>query len=499
MERATCTSPDTDNHRIRKVSGGTITTVAGNGSNEFAGDGGPAISASLNFPVGVAVDTGGALYIGDRYNHRIRKVANGIINTVAGRGFGFSGDGGPATDATFKYPRGVAVDSAGNLFIGRHFQLPRSESSLRRPSSYSVTPSSVSFSAQAGGAVPGGRSAALSTSVPGLAYSASADAPWVSVTPSTGAIPANLQITADPSQLGPGNYSATVTIRVPNATPPNRTISVSFAVSAPPPGRLIAGPTSIGFAVARGTGPVSEKLTVSNQGGGAIRFTATASTADRGNWLRVTPASGTVSAAAPVVLTVVATPGPLGAGTYTGSIDLEVQDTGQQIHVPVTLALSPPLQKILLSQTGLSFTAVAQGGAPLSQSFGILNIGQGSMDWTATVRTLSGGSGWLRVDPASGTVARPFTDVSLVNVSVDASRLTAGDYYGQIQVRSPGAPNSPQTIFVVLSVLPPGSNPGPEVRPQRPDLHGTRGRVARLPGRAHRLTLPATPPSSSPE
>ena len=108
------------NNRIRKVSaGGIITTVAGTGTQGFSGDGGPAISAELNKPNGVAVDASGNLFIADDYNQRIRKVsAGGIITTVAGDGTqGFSGDGGPATAASFYYPSWVTVDASGNIFI----------------------------------------------------------------------------------------------------------------------------------------------------------------------------------------------------------------------------------------------------------------------------------------------------------------------------------------------------------------------------------------------
>jgi hypothetical protein len=104
---------DSENRRIREVSAGTITTVAGS-DNMALGDNGPATSANLNFPIGVAVDAANSLLIADTVG-RIRKVTQGIITTVAGGGNG--GDGGPATSAALSTPTDVTVDSFGNIFI----------------------------------------------------------------------------------------------------------------------------------------------------------------------------------------------------------------------------------------------------------------------------------------------------------------------------------------------------------------------------------------------
>ncbi len=111
---------DYGNNRIRKVdTNGFLTTVAGNGSNGYSGDGGPATNAMLGFPQYLTVDGAGNILISDYNNHRIRRVdTNGLITTVAGTGTnGYSGDGGPATNAMMNYPMGVVVDRAGNLFI----------------------------------------------------------------------------------------------------------------------------------------------------------------------------------------------------------------------------------------------------------------------------------------------------------------------------------------------------------------------------------------------
>jgi sugar lactone lactonase YvrE len=110
---------DTNNHKVRRIDpGGTITTVAGNGSPWGLGDGGPATAASLSTPQGVVVDGAGNLYITDTQHHRIRRVdvGSGVITTIAGDGSGgYSGDGGPAAAARIAWPRDMHWDSAGNL------------------------------------------------------------------------------------------------------------------------------------------------------------------------------------------------------------------------------------------------------------------------------------------------------------------------------------------------------------------------------------------------
>ncbi len=109
---------DSLNHRVRKVSGGIITTVAGTGVPGFSGDGGPAAAAQLNRPVAVAVDAAGDLYVADQENHRIRKVSNGIISTVAGNGANeVSGDGGPPLAAGTRLPVAVGIGANGELFF----------------------------------------------------------------------------------------------------------------------------------------------------------------------------------------------------------------------------------------------------------------------------------------------------------------------------------------------------------------------------------------------
>ena len=100
-----------------------ITTVAGNGTNNYSGDGGAATNATLGNPSGVAVDAVSNLFVADYDNSCVRKVgANGVITTVAGNAvYGYSGDGGAATNASLSNPWGVALDAAGNLFVADYW------------------------------------------------------------------------------------------------------------------------------------------------------------------------------------------------------------------------------------------------------------------------------------------------------------------------------------------------------------------------------------------
>ncbi|MBX2907120.1 MAG: Ig-like domain-containing protein [Taibaiella sp.] len=109
--------------RVRTGCEPTITTIVGNGEDGYSGDGGPASSAALRGPVGLAYDASGNLYVADHYSNVIRKIStSGIVSTFAGTGgYGYSGDGGPATAAMFKGPYKLTFDASGNLFVADHY------------------------------------------------------------------------------------------------------------------------------------------------------------------------------------------------------------------------------------------------------------------------------------------------------------------------------------------------------------------------------------------
>ncbi len=203
-------------HRIRKInlSSGLISTVAGNGSTGYNGDGITATTATLNWPWSVTADAFGNFYIADDQNNRIRKVNSaGIISTVAGNGtFGSSGNGGPALSAQIAYPRGVFIDQCGNIYISEYW-----DGRIRKVSSYAVNITKTDVTCF--GACNGTMSVTVSGGIGPYTYS------WSG----------GLSTSANQTNVCPGNYTLTVTdatgcvVNVPVSItePPALSVSIS--------------------------------------------------------------------------------------------------------------------------------------------------------------------------------------------------------------------------------------------------------------------------------
>ncbi len=454
---------DAGNYRVRVVSGGTIKTVAGDGQSGFTGDGGPATSATLGYPEGLATDSAGALYIVDAENNCLRKVFSGTITTLAGTGAaGFSGDGGPAQFAQlsgrYDVTAGVATDLSGNVYLAdagndRIRALPATPPALK------VSPVTLNFTGQTGGAAPPTQSFSVLASVSSGTFTASVDsgsANWLSVTPQEGATPRLVEVLADPANLTTARlYTGTITIFAPNSSPSAIQVTVNFTVTQSGSPLLTLDTRNLTFPFVQGSAVQSQKVTVINSGGGTLSFTSTAATISPGGpRLTVSPSAGTASAAASAMLTVSADPTGVMPGTYSGSVT--VASANGTSSIPVVMTVSSLNQAILLSQRGLSFTAVQGGGVLPPQTFSIMNIGSEAAAWTVSGSTLAGGPGWLKPKAL---------DASNVIVSVDPSGLPAGAYYGLVSVNAAGAANSPQVVTVFLQVLSPNISVPAVVQP----------------------------------
>jgi uncharacterized protein (TIGR03437 family) len=247
---------DTNNNRVRKVdpAGATINTVAGNAQTSASGNGGPATSAGLDPPWSVVVDAAGNFYIGA--NGTVREVtANGTIGPYAGNGgWGFSGDGGPATAASVAGVSGLALDSGNNLYIAdsgnrrvRQVQ-PGVSPAIALSSTY------VTFSLAATGSTSTTQTFVLSNSSQGTLNWASSvmttsGGAWLSIAPSTGSVLAGqpgttVTVTANPSGLTAGDYYGLIQITSPSAASPVQLVTVRLTVQTPgeaPPQVAVGG------------------------------------------------------------------------------------------------------------------------------------------------------------------------------------------------------------------------------------------------------------------
>jgi uncharacterized protein (TIGR03437 family) len=226
---------------------------------------------------------------------------------------------------------------------------------------------------------------------------------------------------------------------------------------------LSVDPGGLVFSFPAGAAASSLNLSVGNHGNQARGFSASASVTNGAGWLSVSPSSGTAPAFGQGSILVTADPSRLSPGTYLGSVAVSSAPGSERFDVPVVMTVTNSQQGIGLSQSGLTFRAVSGGGAPPAQSFSVLNVGAGSLNWTASTSTLSGGVGWLSASPSNGSSNA--TTAPGVQVTVNPSGLAPGDYYGQVQISAPDIGNSPQAVSVVLTVLPPTADPGPSVLP----------------------------------
>ncbi len=463
---------DSNNAVVRRINLGTgiITTVAGTGSCCYSGDEGPANQADLTTPTSVWLDAAGRLFIADPGAEVIRMVdATGVITTVAGTGDdGYSGDGGLAVLALLNTPTGVAVDSSGNLYIADtdNSRIRRVSAGAAVTTELAVDPTTLSFSALQGGTAPTAQGFIIKNAQAGpmswsLTASTSSGGNWLRVSATSGVAPSGVRVEAQPGTLGPGTYNGSIVVTAPGAGRSPATISVTLTVSGPANPLLALSARFLNFqAVQGGASPSPRILSLVNNGSGALNWSVQTLTQTGGNWLKVTPSSGS----APANPVVSVDPTGLTPGLYLGLVSFTNPGTGQSAAVAVSLTVSAPATSIQLSQHSFFFTGTEGSLTIAAQNFRVLNAGQGTMNWN--IVPVIGQGNWLRVAPASGVSdASAPAKAPVVTLSVDPSGLTAGTYGALLVINAPGATNNPQFANVALRILPQGSAPAPSVTP----------------------------------
>jgi uncharacterized protein (TIGR03437 family) len=322
--------------------------------------------------------------------------------------------------------------------------------------SIAVAPTSLQFAYTVGGTVPAAQSIQITNSGGGtLNWSATTSATWLSVAVASGTAPSTLSVLVSPTGLGAGTYTRSVQISAAGASNSPVSVAVTLTV-APAPPVLAVSPQALTFNyMVSGTIPAAQSIQVTNSGGGTLNWSATASAM----WLSVAVTSGT----APSTLSVLVSPTGLGAGTYTGSVQISAAGASNSpVSVTVTLTVAPAPPVLAVSPQALTFNYTVGVTILAAQSIQVTNSGGGTLNWSATTSAT-----WLTVAAASGTAP------STLSVLVSPTGLGAGTYTGSVQISAAGASNSPVSVAVTLTVAP--APPVLAVSPQALTFNSTVG------------------------
>jgi uncharacterized protein (TIGR03437 family) len=302
----------------------------------------------------------------------------------------------------------------------------------------------LSFTAVSGGSAPASQAISIITTSPApLPFNVTAGSPWVQVSPSSGSTPGNVVVSVDPTNLGPGTYSASIGFATPGNPP--QTVGVTLSISSGKPA-LAASPDSIQISNRSGSStPLTGPIIVANTGSGILSFTATVLDA---TWLSLDQSSGVIFPNQTNTLTFTASTSALAPGVYRGRVELGSNDGFSDI--PVTLTVTAQ-NRLILSSVGTLLEARQGAGisGPATQSFTILASENSALNWSAQ---LAGSSSFLTLTTTGGVSTN--TVPGTVTYQVDSTGLDVGSYYARIDIASPDAANSPQEFVVVLNVVP---------------------------------------------
>jgi hypothetical protein len=311
-----------------------------------------------------------------------------------------------------------------------------------------TSPTSLSFAAGLGGSNPASQNDTLSeTAGVATAWTSSITyqqgSGWLSISPSSGNLAANgsatISFSCSISGLAAGTYNATVTFTATTGGS-QATVTVQLVITAP---ALSTSPTSLSFSASvGGTNPASQNDTLSETAGVATAWTSSITYQQGSGWLSISPTSGNLAASGSATIAVSCTVGSLTAGTYNATVTFTATTGGATASIAVSFTLASPASPSI-APTTMSFTATVGGANPPGQGATLTNTGGTSGTWTANTSYGSGPTGWLSVNPSSGTLGSG--NSAPVTVSCTVGTLPTGTYQATVTF-SMGSNNATLTV-----------------------------------------------------
>jgi len=383
----------------------------------------------------------------------IAVVIPGLTLDASGRLFGV-----PATAGLFAF-RIRVTDNTKNTAA--------KDCSVRVLGGFQVFPVALNYFATSGGAPAPAQSVSITSVVPGIdfgvAISVLTTVRWLRASVLSGRMPEVVEFVADPSMLAAGTHQGLVNIVSTSASPNIQPVAVTFNVGPRIPPALGVEPSGLTVAAPRGGAARGRVLNIFQRGAGNLAFVASATTFSGGNWIAISPASGTATPGNPVKMSVTLTPAVATVGSHRGRIAITTAGTGEVIIVPVALGVSSGAEAMVLSQTGLEFTARAGGTSTPPRRFQILSDGVNGFDWRITTTIDSGPQGWVSLSQNAGR-SQPGSP-STVEVRIDSQGLVEGLYLAELLVEAAAVGNAPRSLFVVLRILSGADPPEPVIDP----------------------------------
>lgn len=339
------------------------------------------------------------------------------------------------TPSTTQYYFLTAFDYAGNE--SRESAVVTYTPPSSTPPAIGASPTSFSFAATMGGTNPASQTLSITNTGGGtLSWTLSENISWLALSQTSGSGNGSVLLNVTTGSLAAGTYTGTILISAAGAS--SVTIPVTFTVSSAPVPVIRVNPTSLSFtAVQGGINPPTQTFTVTNAGGGTLRW----SIRNNRSWIAHSPldGSGNVTVTVGVVTT------GLAAGTYTGHISVAA-DGASTVLVPITLTITAATSSpvISVSPTSLSFTARVGGANPSSQTLRVSNIGGGTLNWSAR-HNCNGNWFWHTPTDGSGNAT--------ITTNVVTAGLLAGTYRCQISIATPNL-SSVVIVPITLTMTP---------------------------------------------